>query len=144
MPSLGRSFWPSWQVVVGLLAVLAGAAAFWHFRSQLTPWQQIGGAVLVGLLGLGLLSRLSGRSLFGPILFYDLVRSARRGRHAFLRCAYLTALLCMLFLLYLNWFGHRGGGIDSLWTGQTLRFNELARFAEAFFETFIAVQFVVV
>src|SRR5262245_24681896 len=157
-PSAGARSWArsSGRVALGLLAVLAGLTLFLWLMDRLVPWQQIGLGVALAVVELALLYRLSGRSLLGPILFYDLIRSARHGRHALLRCGFLVVLLVMLSLLYFEWFsGTRararalagtGAGFSgqSDWTGGQLSPNELAQFAEAFFETFMGVLFVVV
>src|SRR4051812_6252548 len=39
-------------------------------------------------------------SLFGPVLFYDVVRTARRGRYFVSRCAYLSVLTFILGWMY--------------------------------------------
>jgi ABC-type transport system involved in multi-copper enzyme maturation permease subunit len=97
-------------------------------------------AALVGGVALLLLVVLRGvwRPLFGPVLFYDLVRSARRGRYAALRCLYAGALLGMLFLFYAKW----SNGIWEVFSVQAVQRAEAARFAEEFFYGFMAVQFV--
>jgi hypothetical protein len=48
-----------------------------------------------------------GGSLLGPVFFYDLVRTSRKGRHIVLRCAYATLLLAVLFAIYANRFAGR-------------------------------------
>src|SRR5262249_11299519 len=51
-------------------------------------------------------------ALFGPVLFYDLVRTARRPRYFLLRTLYATGLLLLLCWVYTVWsaesvrFGH--------------------------------------
>jgi ABC-type transport system involved in multi-copper enzyme maturation permease subunit len=72
--------------------------------------------------------------LFGPVFFYDLVRTTRRGRSFLLRCAYVAALLVALFLLYSRWAGG-----DLLGEARVPR-DQLAGFAESFFTTFLVVQ----
>src|SRR5437764_1128285 len=54
-------------------------------------------AFAVGML----LARL-GRTLFGPVLLYELVRTARRGRYVFLRCVYGVVLLVILWTVYVQ------------------------------------------
>lgn len=149
--------------VLGQLLVLAGAIALASRLGRLSAWQQVGiWLTLAGASGT-LFYRRGGGSVFGPILLHDLVRSARRGRQPLLRTVYLSALLAMLFLLYVDWFG---GGWSSRptgtgpgwvtyrnleqfdapspsWTNQTLSPAKMAQFAEAFFVTFMKVQFVV-
>src|SRR5690242_17379337 len=71
--------------------------------------------------------------LFGPVLPYDMVRTARRGRYVLIRCLYAGVLAAILGMVYLSWFSERGGA--------DLRVTELADFGEQFFFTFMAVQF---
>lgn len=140
-------------LALGLLVVLAAAGALWGYGGRLAAWEEVGLWTALALLAPALLYRLSGRSLFGPILFYDLLRSARHGRHVLFRCFYLAALLVMLFLLYASWFRSgtslTGGSLASapattVAAGERkLTPAEVAQFAAEFFETFIGVQFVV-
>src|SRR5207302_861381 len=76
--------------------------------------------------------------LFGPVLFYDLVRNARRTRTFVTRCGYLLLLLLILWSVvgshveshhYPN--GMQQGTADP---------KEMAALAEAFFVTFMGVQ----
>ena len=86
------------------------------------------------LLVVGLLRRAGWLKLVGPLLFYDLLRSARRGRHVWTRGLYAGLLL---FLLFLAFVGSRSNAEMS--AGQ-----RAARLAQEYFESFMAVQLVVV
>ncbi|HKI36360.1 MAG TPA: ABC transporter permease subunit [Gemmataceae bacterium] len=81
--------------------------------------------------------------LWGPILFYDLLGTARRGRYVIVRCVYVVALLAMLFLLYAKWFG-KGQGILGIFTAETIDRNQVSAFNDSFFQMFMAVQFLVI
>jgi ABC-type transport system involved in multi-copper enzyme maturation permease subunit len=81
--------------------------------------------------------------LFGPILFYDLVATARRGRQVIVRCVYIAALLVMLFLLYAEWFG-RGGDLINLLSAERIDRNQISAFNDSFFQKFMAVQYLVI
>ena len=70
--------------------------------------------------------------LFGPILFYDMIRAARRGRYFLLRVLYAGLLLFILFTVWL----------DSSLRGSSHR--EIALLALRFFEAFMLVQLVAV
>ncbi len=71
-------------------------------------------------------------NLFGPVLFYDLVRMARRSRYILLRCLYALLLLGLMWLVYQSHFhSYRGTAAPS----------ELSGFAEKFFMTFMTTQF---
>src|SRR5438309_11467178 len=71
--------------------------------------------------------------LFGPVLPYDMVRTARRGRFVLIRCVYAGVLASILGMVYLSWYADRPSGEISV--------TELADFAERFFFTFMTVQF---
>jgi ABC-type transport system involved in multi-copper enzyme maturation permease subunit len=95
-----------------------------------------------GLIGVGVLL-LPGplwRQVFGPVLFYDLVRSTRRGRYAVLRGVYAAALLIMLFLLYARW---SNGLWEALWMSGIDR-TKAAQLASDFFTYFMALQYLAV
>jgi ABC-type transport system involved in multi-copper enzyme maturation permease subunit len=81
--------------------------------------------------------------LFGPILFYDLVATARRGRYVIVRLAYVAALAVMLFLLYVEWFG-KGGDVVGLFTTERIDRNQISAFNDSFFQMFMAVQYLVI
>lgn len=125
----------SWEERIGFAAILIGAAALCWVRSRLALSQEL---VLWALLvvALAVLLRRGWLRLLGPMLFYDLVRVARRPRYYFMRSSYAVLLSLLLGWVYLLWY------LDSN-TGR-LRPDEMARFAEAFFYTFMGVQFTVV
>jgi ABC-type transport system involved in multi-copper enzyme maturation permease subunit len=75
-------------------------------------------------------------NLFGPILAYDLIRMARRGRYIWLRGLYALALLGVFLLLYFN---HPLSAHAEFAPAQMQ-----ADFAEKFFHLFMLAQFVVV
>lgn len=125
----------SWLDQTGLAALIAGAAAVvWINRGQPIWLQAISWTVLVVVLGA--LSAGGIVRLFGPVLFYDLVRIARRGRYVWLRLGYALILLLLLTSLYIWWSWN-------LPRGQRLSAQEITRFAEWFFLTFMAAEFVV-
>ena len=76
--------------------------------------------------------------LFGPVLFYDLIRLARRGRYALLRCLYALFLLLMLYSVYSS---HRMAIVAG---GGRLRASDMASLAESFFSVFMVAQFLAV
>lgn len=81
--------------------------------------------------------------LFGPVLIYDLVRTARRGRSTVMRCVYLGVLLLAIFLLY---EGHTHGGRGAALLGQEIALSpdDMARFADSFFTLYMVLQFLAV
>src|SRR5262249_6694227 len=83
----------TWLAAVVLLACLGGRLAV---AAQAASW-----GILV-LLGAYLL-RSGAVRLFGPVLFYDLMCIARRGRYLLLRFLYAVVLLLSLTSLYVYW-----------------------------------------
>ena len=73
--------------------------------------------------------------VFGPMLWYDLVRTGRRARTYLIRGAYLLILLAVLWMLYVNAWPHAG------YRGAPLN-SQIARFAENFLYTFLTTQYV--
>jgi len=125
----------SWAERLGVLAVILGATCLVYCAGQLpAPLVVALGAVLAAVLLVAL--RRGGLRLFGPVLFYEIVRIARRSRYAFLRCAYALILFAVLFSVYRNYDTPQ-------WRG-TNRAQSLAEFADAFFTTFMTVQFLAV
>lgn len=82
------------------------------------------------------------RSFFGPVFFYDLVRSSRRGEQAGHRFLYALVLFCVLAAVYWSWFPDQT--LEQLMRSQSMSKSARARFASQFFASFIAAQFVVV
>ncbi len=71
-------------------------------------------------------------SLFGPVLFYDMIRSARRGRYFLLRMLYAGFLV---FILFTVWLSIRAYNND---------LRQISFLALQFFEAFMMVQLVLV
>ncbi len=136
--SWGRVSFNLLCLAVALFWAAAALTAFLGPRS-LATWQVVALVCTPLLVGAVALRRLW-LPLFGPVLFYDLVRSARRGRTSLLRSLYAVALLLMLFLFYASW----AGSLWDVWSVQGVHPNQVAAFAEQFFHYFITVQFVVV
>jgi ABC-type transport system involved in multi-copper enzyme maturation permease subunit len=136
----GRTHTAGWELAAALVCVAGLPWVVW-LRAELTPWAALAlGAALV-VLPLVLLRR-AWVPLFGPVLYYDVVRAARRGRHVVLRVVYLTILLFALAVL----FAERLGGLGSIFGDPVhpLSPQEVAQFAEAFFTLFAVVQFLAV
>jgi ABC-type transport system involved in multi-copper enzyme maturation permease subunit len=125
----------SWQERLAGLALLAAAGGILWFGSQLELAYQV---LLWGLWGVAwaLVLRRGLVKLFGPVLFYDLLRIARRNRYAVLRVGYAVFLLVTLLLVYLNFH-------EDAWRGE-IQARQMAQFAESFFFTFMSIQFTTV
>src|SRR5205807_126964 len=100
--------------------------------SQLAPAKQV---VLWGLLVLALaaLARRGWLRLFGPVFYYDLLRSVRKNRTFVYRFCYASMLGIVIGWIYLMWVVDRRGG--------TLSIREMPQFAASFSYTFVCVQF---
>jgi ABC-type transport system involved in multi-copper enzyme maturation permease subunit len=111
------------------------ALVLYHDRlsnfSALVLWVQWLGTV-VALRAAGFFT------LFGPVLFYELIRASRRPRYIIIRTLYATALMLLLgwvaFIWYMEGTGSRGH----------VEAKQMAAFAETFFFVFAVVQGMVV
>lgn len=86
------------------------------------------------LLTVGILARRGWGRLVGPVFFYDLLCTARRGRYFLLRFLFGLILLVVLWWIYLAW-QVRGGGTTALDP------KRLTAFVESFFYAFMGLQF---
>jgi ABC-type transport system involved in multi-copper enzyme maturation permease subunit len=147
LSSVSRRTWA--EIAWGSL-LLAGAAAIWRFRVDMSVPKQVALYTLL-LVGLVVLFRRAWSQLFGPVLFYDLIRLGRRSRFFLLRCLYAVALLLVLYWAYEQFLQ----SLNTRWmwaarfnpyASQTSRLDaaDMARLAEGFFSTFMAVQFAAV
>ncbi len=125
----------SWnERIAASVLVLAGGLLWWLSDS-------ISLAASIALWGLILLLaavvlRRGWLKLFGPILFYDMIRIARRGRYVLMRGLYAGLLLFILFSFGLGvWLNPRGQGFTP---------HESSLLALRFFEVFMLVQLITV
>src|SRR5262249_17784186 len=83
--------------------------------------------------------------IFGPVLRYELYRTARQGRAFSLRCLYSIVLLVVLFLVYTQQFGRMGRDPWSfMWDGGKVSIHDLAGFANSISSAFLAAQIITV
>jgi ABC-type transport system involved in multi-copper enzyme maturation permease subunit len=115
--------------------LLTGVFGVCWIRSRLSASQEVFLWASLGVAAAVLLRR-GWLRLFGPMLFYDLLRIARRTRYFLLRGLYALALSLLLAWFFLVW------RVDS--PADTMSAKEIAQFAETFFYTFICLQFLVV
>ena len=123
----------SWIERVSLLILLLGTAAL-IWRPPVAPEKTIAlWAVL--LTAAAFMLRRGWLRLFGPVLFYDMVRVGRRSRYILFRALYVAALLLLLWWVYMMWdLEHRYSG--------AMPIQRMAEFAESLFFTFMIVQLV--
>jgi ABC-type transport system involved in multi-copper enzyme maturation permease subunit len=134
---LGREAYQE-LAVGGLLLAGAGGLA-WYAAALPVPLRAGLWALLV--LAAAVLARRGWLRLFGPLLVYDLVRTARRRQYVFLRCGYVVALLAVLLGVHAAWVLATGRDLREVLTGAPLDRRLLADFASSFFLAFLAVQF---
>jgi ABC-type transport system involved in multi-copper enzyme maturation permease subunit len=115
-------------------AALIAAALLWQARWL--PYRLVLGAVI--LTALAVLARRLLPWLLGPVFFYELIRRSRRQRYFLLRAGYAGVVLATLFLFHATWF--KGPTLAHQLAGTTVRGDQAARFAEAFFTLFGGVQ----
>src|SRR6266487_1090146 len=137
--------WKLWEMI-GAGSLITLASALLLFAKRLPVSYQLGLWALWTFV-LAFLFRHGWIRLFGPVLFYDLVRTGRRTRNIFLRCVYALALLFILYTVYLEFANtiqvlqSRSAYFDFGQQNQMLA-KEMAKFAESFFIMFMEVQFV--
>ena len=91
----------AWLERLSLAGAVVAVVALVLFGGGLALWLLIPAwAALV--LVVAVLFRRGWLKLFGPVLWYDLVRTSRRARTYLVRGGYLLALLAVLGILYLN------------------------------------------
>ncbi|MCI0682621.1 MAG: ABC transporter permease subunit [Gemmataceae bacterium] len=94
-------------VALGLLYGLRGIALWTRADGSTVKFPHTPDWLLLTLAGLWLvaavvLMRLGQLKLFGPVLFYDMIRSARRSRYFMLRGFYSLVLLLVLFFVWMT------------------------------------------
>ena len=128
-----RSAWQ--ERLLGLLFILLAVLLAYQSPS-LDLWKA---AVVwaVYFLALAVCSRQGWIKLFGPVLFYDMIRTARRSRYVIMRLLYAGLLLVILAVMFFSMmeFEQRMNMNDRAATTRML-----AKVAETFFSVFMCVQ----
>jgi ABC-type transport system involved in multi-copper enzyme maturation permease subunit len=110
----------------------------------LTTGWSVGTWLVLALLGAVYLVRQWLRrrdeGLVGPLFYYDLVQSARRGSTILLRCGYAVALLAALSLFYLERFGRQDFWSVLFVPGPAVSPAELAGVGRWFFLAVLTLQ----
>lgn len=124
----------AWVERIALVLIVGAAVGVYSLRSRLGMAQQV---VLYSLLllWLAVLARRGWLRLIGPMLFYDLLCTARRKRYFAMRALYAFALITLLCWMYWIWVL---GKTEDTFTG-----SDAAEFAEAFFYSFLCVQMII-
>src|SRR5262249_3938132 len=80
----------------------------------------------------------------GPLFWYELRRSARRGRESWMRCIYGSFLLVGLFLVYANSLAGHGYNPWEIFEGASLPRSEMPDFANSCFVALMTSQLIAV
>jgi ABC-type transport system involved in multi-copper enzyme maturation permease subunit len=126
----------SWQERIALVFVVAGAIALLLAPASLSPGVLLALWTLL-LLVSAIMLRRGWLKMFGPVLFYDLIRTSRRTRHAVLRSLYVILLAVVIGWLYALWWER------SDYRGEPQR-NDIVELNVQLFHTFMFVQFTMV
>lgn len=124
------------RILLALWAFAAIGYFVWCWNTNhFGPAHLAGGAALI--LTLALLARGGLVRILGPVLVYDVLRSARRGRFILVRWLYAIGLLLLLLWVYAIW------RTESFYYRQQAQneFRQLARLAEQYFIAFSITQF---
>ena len=98
--------WASWQERVVLALFLLLAVGLGILSAYVVLWQAVL-AWAVYFVALAVCSWQGWLKLFGPVLFYDMIRTARRSRYVVMRLLYAGMLLFILCFMYLSVFAER-------------------------------------
>lgn len=137
---LGRTFgWSGsrqeWTMLIGFIAWLLIGAGVWRMMRMASVGESVAFA-LGWLLVLLVAAWPVVRGLFGPVFYYELIRTGRQRSTIVFRCLYAAIVGCVLTMMYTGWIDD--GKITTIGT------SELAKFGIAFFHTFVTIQYVVV
>jgi len=125
-----------------LLVLLAGTgvAVCWYGSLLSGPWQLALGVAL--LVALGCAVRWNWLKLFGPLLFYDMLRNGRRGSFHRIRLFYVIVLAIWFTLLFLGHFVDNTQDLEELlFSSLSIRPAEASKVAGQFLAGFLAFQF---
>ncbi|HZZ81205.1 MAG TPA: ABC transporter permease subunit [Gemmataceae bacterium] len=130
--------WESWRDRLLGAAFLMIALALLYASARWLAFWQVAVVWAVYVLILAFVSRQGWFKLFGPVLFYDMVRTARRSRYSIIRIIYgsfLFVTLCYMVLML---------ALQPHLNGRPMLGREQAVVAEVFFAFFMIVQVIVV
>ncbi len=124
-----------WTKLIGFIVWLLIGAGVWRMSRRASVGESV--AFALGWLVVLLVAAWPAvRGLFGPVFYYEFLRTGRQRTTIWFRCLYAAIVGFILTLMYTGWID------DSKRT--TIGTNELARFGIAFFHTFVTIQYIVV
>lgn len=125
----------AWKERFAIFALVAGTLTLYRTGGRFSPSLLIV-LWLTLLAGAMFLLRGGWLKLFGPVLFYDMVRTGRRTRYFVFRALYVTAMLAILSWVYWMWW------LDSRHSEGGMAIQQMAQFAESLFFTCMIVQLI--
>lgn len=138
--SNSREAWT--ERLAGVALLIAAAATCWYgnalpLAKQLPLWGLL-------LAGAAFLLRRGWLKLFGPVLFYDLIRTARRPQFIRVRLVYVIFLATVFLVVWGNWSLEQATSLEDVWFGQALSSQKVAEVVAVSFYCFLAFQLVIV
>jgi ABC-type transport system involved in multi-copper enzyme maturation permease subunit len=132
----------SWLEGLAGLSLVGGGAAAWKWGAGLLPAHQL---ILWGCLlaTAAVLFHRGWVKLLGPVLFYDMIRTARRRKHVVYRCLYSFLLIYLFITVYILSLEDLADLRESHWLGYTLGSRALGQLASRFCYFFLAIQMLV-
>src|SRR5579862_1726469 len=125
----------AWLERLAFATLVTATTALVVFTSDMPLWSVVvAWGVLLVLFGL--LLRQGWVFIFGPILFYDLVRSSRRLRTYVIRFLYIVTLFFVLCMWYLSWENQQ----SNRYGGRPTTVADVAQFTSTFFTFFVSIQ----
>ena len=128
----------AWLGRLGVVGLVGGAVVGCLWADRMSREIQLLLAIL-WLVLLAVLFRHGLLRLFGPVLFYELIRLSRQKRARWLRLAYALGLALLLGVIYLSWTEEYDSN-----DGRPIPLHAMARLAEAFFDSYMVIQFLAV
>jgi ABC-type transport system involved in multi-copper enzyme maturation permease subunit len=130
-PLKGRRSTIAWQPYLAIVIAIAAVAWEVSYGRRFGWLAQSGFLVALVVIEAGLI-RHRWRRLCGPVLFYDVVRTARQGRYALVRVVYAIVLFTLLNVMAQGWMPI------------SMSADDLAQLADSFFAQLLMVQFTVI
>lgn len=102
----------SWHERLILILFLVAALGLVWLSAVVPLWQAVF-AWAAYFVAMAICTRQGSLQLFGPVLFYDMVRTARQSRYVVMRLLYASLLLSIMLVMYLTAMADRHNDRDS-------------------------------
>lgn len=131
-----------WLPTLGLLAWAVSLIGFLGFNKKTLTAGEVVLAVGLWCFALAVVARSAVRDMFGPVFFYDAVRTGRSRFTFVLRFLYVGVLALLMGGMYVSWLDDMNY-FTSTRGAQSVPTAKLAGFAYTFFQVFAVVQYLV-